>query len=46
LLQEYENEKEDMFNQIINHPHGDAKVLGSIISLFSFEGKDTRKPVN
>jgi hypothetical protein len=46
LLQEFENEKDNMFKQIINYPHGDAKVLGNIITLFSFNGKDSEKPVN
>jgi len=46
LLQEFENEKDDMVKQIINYPHGDTKVLGNIISLFSFNVQDGQKPAN
>ena len=46
LLQEFENEKDNMYKQIINYPHSDSKVLGNIISLFSFNSTGSEKPAN
>ena len=44
FLQEFDHERNDVIKQIMNYPRGDAKVLETIVSQFSFVTRIADKP--